>query len=59
MHLGSNHGSQLFDDKNKLNKAFLKEVLSQYFNQSDLKVHTYLPRNKKNKFLPYIYIITI
>lgn len=39
MHLGSNHGSQLFDDKNKLNKAFLKEVLSQYFNQSDLKVH--------------------
>ena len=39
MHLGSNHGSQLFDDKNKLNKAFLKEVLSQYFNQSDLKVN--------------------
>ena len=36
MHLGSNH--HLYDDKNKLNKAFLKEVLGQHFKQADLKV---------------------
>ena len=28
----------LYDDKNKLNKSFLKEVFSLYYNQPDLKV---------------------
>jgi len=28
----------LYDDKNKLNKSFLKEVFSLYYNQTDLKI---------------------
>ena len=36
MHLGSSN--HLCDDKNKLSKAFLKEVLSVHFNAPDLKV---------------------
>ena len=32
----------LYDDKNKLNKNFLKEVFSLHYNQPDLKVSYYV-----------------
>ena len=32
----------LYDDKNKLNKNFLKEVFSLHYNQPDLKVSYYI-----------------
>ena len=37
MHFGGSD-KHLYDDKNKLNKNFFKEVFSLHYNQPDLKV---------------------
>ena len=56
MHLGSSN--HLCDDKNKLSKAFLKEVLSVHFNAPDLKVYNwkvFKNHEKSTKIITYFY----